>query len=118
MTAAPDFRIAVRANAIIGESPIWSSRSNRLLWIDILGGQIHNYDPVTGVDEVINVPGDVGLLAESPMSQIILGIDCELARLGADGRIERFARAPHADQAFRFNDGKYDRQGRLWTGLR
>lgn len=117
MTAAADFRIAVRANAIIGESPIWSSRRNRLLWIDIMGGQLHSYDPVTGVDEVIDVPGDVGLLAESPTGQIVLGIDCELARLGADGRIEHFARAPHADQAFRFNDGKYDHQGRLWTGL-
>lgn len=117
MTAVADFRITVRANAIIGESPIWSSRRNRLLWIDIIGGQVHSYDPATGIDEVIDVPGDIGLLAESPTGQIVLGIDCDLAHLEADGRIERFARAPNADQAFRFNDGKYDRQGRLWTGL-
>ncbi|MFK4823065.1 SMP-30/gluconolactonase/LRE family protein [Ochrobactrum quorumnocens] len=117
MSTALVFRIALRANAIIGESPIWSERRNRLLWIDIMGRLLHSYDPVSGVDEVIDIPGDVGLLAESPTGQIVLGIECELAHLGADGRIERFARAPHADQAFRFNDGKYDRQGRLWTGL-
>lgn len=114
---APDFKIAVRANAIIGESPIWSARRNRLLWIDIMGGEFHSYDPATGHDDVIDVPAAVGLLAEGPAGQIILGLDCELAHLGADGRVERFARAPHADQAFRFNDGKFDRQGRLWTGL-
>jgi sugar lactone lactonase YvrE len=114
---APDFKIAVRANAIIGESPVWSARRNRLLWIDIMGGEFHSYDPATGHDDVIDVPAAVGLLAEGPAGQIILGLDCELAHLGADGRVERFARSPHADPAFRFNDGKFDRQGRLWTGL-
>lgn len=110
---APDFKIAVRANAIIGESPIWSARRNRLLWIDIIGGQVHSYDPAIGHEDVIDVPAAAGLLAEGPAGQIILGLDCELAHLGADGRIERFARSPHTDQAFRFNDGKFDRQGRL-----
>ncbi|WP_295814934.1 SMP-30/gluconolactonase/LRE family protein, partial [uncultured Nitratireductor sp.] len=57
------------------------------------------------------------LLAEGPEGEIVLGLDCDLARLGPDGGITRFARAPHADPAFRFNDGKYDRQGRLWVGL-
>lgn len=110
-------RIAANTKAIIGESPVWSTRRQRLLWIDIMGGLFHSYDPASGEDTVIPVPAPAGLLAESPEGEIILGLACDLARLDMDGGITRFARAPHADPAFRFNDGKFDRQGRLWTGL-
>lgn len=110
-------RIAAKTKAIIGESPIWSSRRQRLLWIDIMGGELHSYDPASGQDTVAPVPTAAGLLAEGPEGEIILGLECELAHLEADGRITRFAQTPHADPAFRFNDGKFDRQGRLWTGL-
>ena len=92
-------------------------RRKRLLWIDIMAGQFHSYDPVTGHDDVIDVPAPVGMLAEGAAGEIILGLGCDLARLGEDGRVEISTRCPHADQAFRFNDGKYDSQGRLWTGL-
>ena len=117
MTTDPNVKIALGTTAIIGESPIWSVRRKRLLWIDIMAGQFHSYDPVTGHDDVIDVPAPVGMLAEGPAGEIILGLGCDLARLGEDGRVEIFTRCPHADQAFRFNAGKYDSQGRLWTGL-
>ncbi|WP_023849821.1 MULTISPECIES: SMP-30/gluconolactonase/LRE family protein [Roseobacteraceae] len=113
----PDIAVAVRAKATIGESPIWSARRERLLWIDIMGRQLHTYDPATGRDEVTELPTDAGLLAESPSGEIVLGLDCGLARLGDDGEIEHIASAPHADPAFRFNDGRFDPQGRLWAGL-
>lgn len=109
--------VASDTKAIIGESPVWSARRGRLLWVDILGGQLHNYDPATGKDSVTTIPTAAGLLAENPQGEIVLGIDCELARLDTDGAIIPFTTAPHADPAFRFNDGKFDRQGRLWTGL-
>lgn len=113
----PDIAVAVRASAIIGESPLWSARRERLLWIDIMGCQLHTYDPATGRDHATELPTAAGLLAESPSEEIVLGLEHGLASLGPDGEIERIARAPHADPAFRFNDGKFDPQGRLWTGL-
>lgn len=110
-------RVATDTKAIIGESPVWSARRQRLLWIDIMGGLLHSYDPLSGRDTVTLVPTPAGLLAEDPQGEIILGLGCDLARLDADGRVTRFARAPQAEPAFRFNDGKFDKQGRLWTGL-
>lgn len=103
--------IAAKTEAIIGESPVWSTRRRRLPWIDIMGGQFHCYDPETGHDVVTRIPTASGLLTESPEGEIVLGLDCDLARLGPDGRIIRFAHAPHGAPTFRFNDGKYDRQG-------
>lgn len=116
-TCTPEFAIAVDTPAVIGESPIWSTRRKRLLWIDIMGGQLHSFDPATGRDDVRQVPAAVGMLAEDPEGRIVVGLECELAWLHPDGRLERFARAPHGGSDFRFNDGKFDRQGRLWTGL-
>ena len=110
-------RIAADTQAIIGESPVWSAGRQRLLWIDILGGHLHSYDPMSGQDTVTPVPPPAGLLAEDPEGEIVLGLGCDLARLDADGGVKLFACAPKADPAFRFNDGKFDRQGRLWTGL-
>ncbi|WP_366936261.1 SMP-30/gluconolactonase/LRE family protein, partial [uncultured Nitratireductor sp.] len=55
-------KITARTQAIIGESPVWSARRQRLLWIDILGGQFHSYDPESGRDAVTPVPAAVGLL--------------------------------------------------------
>ncbi|TQS73996.1 SMP-30/gluconolactonase/LRE family protein [Rhodobacteraceae bacterium] len=114
---APDIAVAVRAKASIGESPLWSARRQRFLWIDIMGCQLHTYDPATGRDEATETPAAAGVLAEGLSGEIVLGLENGLARLGPDGEIGRIAHAPHADPAFRFNDGKFDPQGRLWTGL-
>lgn len=114
---APNIAVAVLAKATIGESPLWSARRERLLWIDIMGRQLHTYDPATGRDEVTELSAPAGLLAEESSGGIFLALEHGLARVGPDGEMERFACAPHADPAFRFNDGKFDPQGRLWTGL-
>ena len=116
-TVTPDVRKAVDIDATIGESPIWSATCKRLFWIDITGHKLHAYDPETGKNEMLDLPELVGVLAESPSAALTLGLGCDLAWLTPEGKAEAFARAPHADPSFRFNDGKYDRKGRLWTGF-
>ncbi|WP_020041029.1 SMP-30/gluconolactonase/LRE family protein [Salipiger mucosus] len=115
--ASLEVDVAAGADATIGESPVWSARHERLLWIDITGTQLHVHDPAEGTSEVVTTPSSIGFLAEDPSGDLVLGLEDGLARLGADGKIERFAGAPHANPAFRFNDGKFDAHGRLWTGL-
>lgn len=99
-----DIAVAAKADAMIGESPIWRARHARLLWVDITGKQLHIYNPEDGTSEVVTTPSFIGFLAQDPSGDIVLGLEDGLARLGADGCIERFAGAPHADQTFRFND--------------
>ncbi|MFC0267129.1 SMP-30/gluconolactonase/LRE family protein [Kushneria aurantia] len=113
----PTVNVAVAADAIIGESPVWSAHRGELLWIDILGQRLHRYDPTSGRSTSSATSAPIGLLAESPTGQITLSQGGMLARCIADGKIEAIATAPLAAPAFRFNDGKYDQQGRLWTGL-
>ncbi|TQV70750.1 SMP-30/gluconolactonase/LRE family protein [Exilibacterium tricleocarpae] len=116
-TVTPDISKAVEIDATIGESPVWSAKHKRLLWIDITGRKLHAYDPAAGRNETLDLPEVVGALAEDPSGALTLGLGCDLARLMPEGKAEAFARAPHAGPSFRFNDGKYDRKGRLFTGL-
>lgn len=116
-TVTPDINRAVETDATIGESPLWSAIRERLLWIDITGRKLHAYDPAVGRNEMLDLPDVVGMLAEDPAGALTLGLGCDLARLTLEGEIETFARAPHADPGFRFNDGKYDGKSRLFTGL-
>lgn len=41
------------AASTIGESPHWDDATQTLLYVDILKGDVHRYDPVTGkVDDI------------------------------------------------------------------
>ena len=116
-TVRPNIGRVAEIDATIGESPIWSAAHACLFWIDITGCKLHAYDPVAGRNETLDLPQVIGALAEDPSGALTIGLGCDLARLTPENKAETFARAPHAGPGFRFNDGKYDRKGRLWTGL-
>jgi sugar lactone lactonase YvrE len=52
--------IAQPAQALLGEGPTWDPVTGRLLWVDILGSEVHRLDPVTGTDLVLRTPQHVG----------------------------------------------------------
>jgi sugar lactone lactonase YvrE len=108
---------ALACQAVLGESPVWSEQRKRLLWVDTLSQELHAYDPVTGRDEVQEVPDVIGFVAENGDGVLTLALGCDLARMDASGRFERFATAPDGGPDYRLNDGKFDANGRLWTGL-
>ena len=33
--------------SLLGEGPVWDERKNRIIWLDILAGKIHQYYPQT-----------------------------------------------------------------------
>ena len=39
--------VAVDCRNVLGESPVWEARSNRLYWIDINGRTLAGYEPAT-----------------------------------------------------------------------
>ena len=48
------------AGAALAEGPRWDARTQRLLWVDIDGCALHEYDPDTGKDRAIAIPAKVG----------------------------------------------------------
>ncbi len=110
----------IAAAARLGEAPLWLPSPGVFLWLDLLGREVHRFDPRSGEDRVI-AGGFVENLA------------C-LARLG-DGfallvTATRFLRLDPATGAATglpgplrpaagtcFNDGKVAPDGALWLGI-
>jgi len=59
----------------------------------------------------------VGMIAERENGTLLVAIGCDLATVGDDGEVKRFASVPHEPTGFRLNDGRLDDRGRLWVGL-
>ena len=55
-----DIELVLDARANLGEGPVWDDRSGVLVWLDIMAGAIHRYDPATGADSTIDVGQPVG----------------------------------------------------------
>lgn len=53
-------RVAVRAEATLGEGPTWDPASHELIWVDILSCRIHTYQPATGRRTVRTTEQHVG----------------------------------------------------------
>jgi sugar lactone lactonase YvrE len=103
--------------AQLGEGAVWSVRDQVLWWVDIHAPSLHRFAPATGQDREWAMPESIGCLALGPAERVLVGLASGLAwfdpiaeRLEHDVRIE--ADVPTS----RLNDGRCDRQGRLWVG--
>ncbi|WP_203076688.1 SMP-30/gluconolactonase/LRE family protein [Falsiroseomonas ponticola] len=111
---SPGVTVAVRAEALLGEGPLW--HQGRLHWVDILAPALHRSDPETGEDQVTPVEELVAALAPRRGGGLVAAARGGVRAL--DGRgLGAVLAAPLAEGAgLRLNDGKCDRAGRFWVG--
>ncbi len=111
---SPGVTVAVRAEALLGEGPLW--HQGRLHWVDILAPALHRSDPATGEDEVTPVEELVAALAPRRGGGLVAAARSGLRALDDKG-LGAVLAAPLAEGAgLRLNDGKCDRAGRFWVG--
>jgi sugar lactone lactonase YvrE len=112
-----EVELLVDAHARIGEGPVWDAALRRLVWLDILNGLVHLYDPVSGHDETAGVGKAVGAAAPRASGGLVLALEDGFAAFDPASE-ELTPLAPvEADQpGLRMNDGKCDRAGRFWAG--
>lgn len=115
--AASNVECILPWGANLAEGPVWSSRDNRLYWIDILAPAVYRFDPKTGTNDACPLPRLVGAIVERKAGGLAaLTID-GLEALDFDERRLTPLVDPEADMPEnRFNDGKCDAAGRLWAG--
>jgi sugar lactone lactonase YvrE len=112
-----DVELVLDAHAAIGEGPVWDGVRGRLLWIDISGRLIHEFDPGTGLDTSSSVPLMVGAISLRRSGGLVMAMEdgfwvCERSLSG-----HRRIAAVEADRPEnRMNDGKSDSRGRFWAG--
>jgi sugar lactone lactonase YvrE len=109
--------LVLDARAELGEGPVWDARSARLIWVDIMRGCVHRFDPATGRDEVRDAGEPVGAAVPSADGSLVLATMSGFARLDFDaGRVTPIARVEADRPETRMNDGACDPAGRFWAG--
>ena len=109
--------VALRAGATLGEGPVWDRMAGRLLWVDIVEGLVHSFDPSTGSDTSVAVGGSVGVVAPRTVGGWIIAVEDRLNLCGPGGTEPAIvATVGRGEHAVRFNDGKADPVGRFWAG--
>jgi sugar lactone lactonase YvrE len=109
--------LVLAAEARLGEGPVWDPRSSTLRWVDIERGQVHRFDPASGVDTFFEVGEDVGTVAVRAAGGLVLATASGLYTCLDDGGRRALLHEVGTDPpGGRFNDGKADPWGRFWAG--
>jgi sugar lactone lactonase YvrE len=109
--------LVTKHSSLLGEGPVWDSRSNRILWIDILKGMIHQFFPHTHTYKATPVDQLISAIAMTENGSIIATSKSGFVSLDLEtGVINSIVDVEKGIPDNRFNDGKCDPAGRFWAG--
>jgi sugar lactone lactonase YvrE len=115
MGATTTAELLLDAGARLGECPRWDGARERLLWVDIDAGLVHDTDPATGTDVVHAIGQKVGALAPRARGGAVLAVATGFALMDPDGAVQQVARVDQPADVI-MNDGACDPAGRFWAG--
>jgi sugar lactone lactonase YvrE len=106
-----------RGRALLCECPVWDEQAEALLWVDILGAQVHRLEPATGARTTLEAGRPVGALACRSGGGLVLAVEEGFASTDARMQKVRPIAALHEPGGrMRLNDGKCDPAGRFLAG--
>jgi sugar lactone lactonase YvrE len=109
--------LVLDAQAELGEGPIWDPDRQRLVFVDIMRGRVHAFDPASGDDRIVEVGQPVGAVALTARGDWVMATGRGFARLDPDsGVVTPIAEAAPGRDDVRMNDGYVDFRGRFWAG--
>lgn len=108
----PD-RLPVPA-AELAEGPTWDPVGNRLVWVDILGCEVHTTDPSTGEDTVLRTEQHVGAAKPRAGGGLVVNLRDGVGTYDAAGGFAWLHHDPVPGR--RGNDAAVDALGTLWAG--
>ena len=106
--------------ARLGEGPLWLPSQRAFLWLDLLGREVHRFDPEHGEDRVIAGGFNENLAFPVRLSDglVLLVTATSFFRLDPDsGATDRVPAPLVPSDGTCFNDGKVAPDGSLWLGL-
>ncbi|OWF49136.1 regucalcin-like [Mizuhopecten yessoensis] len=109
--------VAIKNGAqTIGEGPHWDVGTGTLLYVDIMEGDVHRWSPSTGVHEKVHLESPVTLIVPNKNGGYIIAQNRSICHLDWDTAKLTTIHTVEEGTSNRFNDGKCDRNGRLWAG--
>jgi sugar lactone lactonase YvrE len=111
-------RVATGAGYFLGEGPVWDPARQRLLWVDIMAGDVHEGRLDGRVEPVRTWSFDhsVGAVAVAGNGDLLVAGRETLIRVDTDGRRTHLARVLPEGTPGRLNDGAVDPSGRFLVG--
>lgn len=101
----------------LGEGPVWDEKLNRICWIDIRKGDIHELDVTDSKMKTTTCDKLVGSIALCEDDSLLVAQEDGLTMLNRnDYTFSQKTSVPKSIDRFRFNDGKCDKQGHFWVG--
>ena len=88
MSESTAVELVADAHAIVGEGPVWDPSAGLLVWVDIEGKRIHEFDPATGMDREIEVPQYPGAVVRRASGGYMAAVTDGFASIDRDGRFE------------------------------
>ncbi len=111
----PTPEIAVRSTVDLGEGPVWDIRTNRLCWVDLLGGVLHEDDLEDGSGQTTATGTLLGAAAPREAAEGF-GVAVREGFGLLAGGVLTLEDAVLSGTDHRMNDAKCDSRGRLWAG--
>ncbi len=113
----PDIDVVVNHTCLLGEGPVWDNQNDRILWVDILRGDIHAFYPDTRIFKTFNTGKLIGSIAIRSRGGLIAALQDGFALIDMEKMQIEPLKNPEAHLPNnRFNDGKCDPSGRFWAG--
>lgn len=101
----------------LGEGPVWDARGNKICWVDIVNGEIHEYDVNHRKLKTIPVHQMIGAMALKRNGNYVAALQHGFAFINRQTGEIKMIGDPEAHLSNnRFNDGKCDPAGRFWAG--
>src|SRR6201989_2637374 len=102
---------------LLGEGPVWDFRKKSICWVDILNGEIHEYNPSDHAHKVTSGNQMIGAEAICKNGQYIAGLKIGFGFMYRVSGFVSIISNPEPDlPGNRFNDGKCGPDGRFWAG--
>lgn len=112
-TASLEYKI----EASLGEGAFWNYKTQQLLWIDIEGKKLHEYDPKRQSSNTILLPSRPGTVIPKGEDEVLVALENGIHKINTkSGNDELFIDMSKDLEGSRLNDGKCDPSGRLWVG--
>lgn len=104
--------------AICGEGPLWIKADQSLYFVDIDGQKLHCYEETSNARRSLELEEKTGwVLPRCNHKDFVAGCESGVYFMDKSSGKVTFVMNPEPDQVEnRFNDGKCDREGRIWAG--
>lgn len=116
----PQLRCVVQGADILGETPRWCERTQRLWWVDVRRPALQSYTPASGHHAAMRLHPEwvTGSIALRESGGFLLATASGLFLYAPEqpAAAQRIAHPEAGREGLRLNDGRCDRRGRFWVG--